>query len=382
MRIAVTGGGSGGHIYPALSVVDAVRVRMGAGLDRSDLMYLGNPNGMERGMASRANLPFRSVHSGQMRGRSRMRLAINALVNLRGVVEAAIQLRRFGAQTVLATGGYVSAPVILAAWMQRIPVVIYLPDIEPGMAIKFLARFAWRIAVTNEAARAFLPADKVIVTGYPVRDSMRGMTKSEARQQFPLDPNDRVLLALGGSQGAHSINEAVRGALPDLLALTQVLHICGPDDESALRDARDALPETLRRRYLLYRYLHDDMPAALAASDLAVSRSGASVMGEYSAVGLPSVLVPYPHAGSHQRHNAVAMAEAGAAQIVENSAIGGVLLPSVRALFAQPEELERMGRAAREMDRPHAAGDIANLLLQQARASAARTTAAATGGGR
>ncbi|MBI4496942.1 MAG: undecaprenyldiphospho-muramoylpentapeptide beta-N-acetylglucosaminyltransferase [Chloroflexi bacterium] len=365
MRLVVTGGGSGGHVYPALSVVASLRELAGDRLGPDDLLYVGMVQGMEYGLVRRAGLPFQGVSAGPVRGRTPPRLAVSGTRIVAGVAQAAALLRRFRAQAVLATGGYVCVPVVLGAWLQRIPTLVYLPDVEPGLAVRFLSRFARRIAVSVEQSRSALPAGKVTVTGYPVRPELFRLDRVQARQRFGLAPEGKLLLVLGGSQGSRSINEALRAVLPELLEACQIIHVCGQEDEAALRAARDTLPDGMRRRYLLYRYLHEDMPYALAAADLAVSRSGASVLGEYPAVGLPSVLVPYPHAGMHQRHNARALADAGAALILEERGLES-LYAWVRRLLEDTETLQAMSVQARVLARPDAARRIAGMLLELA----------------
>jgi len=165
----------------------------------------------------------------------------------------------------------------------------------------------------------------------------------------------------GGSRGAHSINVAISRALDQLLDLCQIVHLCGPDDEPWLQELRADLPQEKRLQYFLYAYLHEELPAAMAASDLAVSRSGASVLGEFPAAGLPSILIPYPFAGGHQKHNAALLQNQGAARVIEERDIEE-LLPVIKSLLTDNLALQEMGESARRMDRPGAAKRIACLL--------------------
>jgi UDP-N-acetylglucosamine--N-acetylmuramyl-(pentapeptide) pyrophosphoryl-undecaprenol N-acetylglucosamine transferase len=235
--------------------------------------------------------------------------------------------------------------------------------VEPGLAVRFLARFATRIAVTAEDSRAYLPARKVVVTGYPVRPALLTADRPAARAHFGVGPADRLLLVFGGSRGAHSINVAVGESLAELTQLAVVLHVCGPEDEPEFQARRAALPAELQDRYHPYGYLHDDMPLALVAADVVVSRAGAAGMGEYPAAGLPSVLIPYPYAGAHQAHNARYLVQAGAAVLLENDRLrAGELVPTVRALLDDPARRAVMADAARQVARPDAAQRIAAEL--------------------
>ncbi|MBI2909093.1 MAG: undecaprenyldiphospho-muramoylpentapeptide beta-N-acetylglucosaminyltransferase [Chloroflexi bacterium] len=365
MRIAVTGGGTGGHVYPALSVVEAL-------VESSPrLLFIGTDRGIEAVLARRRRLPFASVSAAAFRGRSLLRILLNLSLTFWGLLQTLSILRRFRPHVVLATGGYVCVPVVMAAWALRIPSLVYLPDVEPGWAVRLLARFASKVAVTTDRSRNFLPAEKVIETGYPVRPELGKLSRVEAREKLRLDANRKTLLVWGGSRGAHSINVAMSKILEPLLDLHQIIHLCGSEDEAWLQEVRSKLAEDKRRRYFLYAYLHEEFPSALAAADLAVSRAGASVLGEFPAAGLPSILVPYPHAGGHQRHNAGFLSEKGAASVIEESEIGA-LLPTVSALLTDDKKLLQMAASARRLERPGAAKRIASLLteLGQKRAAA------------
>lgn len=272
----------------------------------------------------------------------------------------------FKPQVVLATGGYVSAPSLWTAARTLTPAIIYLPDLEPGWAIRILSRWAKRVAVSFDQVAIFFPRGKAVVTGYPVRESIIRANKAESRKQLLLDPERNVITIFGGSQGASSINEAVRENLVDLLKLAEVVHISGPHDEAMLRGNRALLTEDERRRYFLYGYLDKEMPSALAAADLIISRAGAATLGEFPAVGVPSILVPYPYAGRHQETNATFLVSRGAAIRIADEKLATELIPEVRRLLGDNVRLKEMGKAARALAKPEAAKNIANLLIQEA----------------
>jgi UDP-N-acetylglucosamine--N-acetylmuramyl-(pentapeptide) pyrophosphoryl-undecaprenol N-acetylglucosamine transferase len=253
--------------------------------------------------------------------------------------------------------------VALAARLRGIPIVLFLPDIQPGWAIRTLAPLAQRIAATSATSQRFLPAGKVLETGYPVREEIWAIEKETARQRLGLSPELPTLLVLGGSRGARRLNQAIADCLEELLASSQVLHISGRADAPWLRERAATLKGHQARRYVLHPYLHSDFPYSLAAADLALSRAGASVMGEFPAAALPSILVPYPHAGSHQEANARLLVQAGAALKLENGQLAG-LLPLVRELLADKGRLTQMAEAARGLRRERAATDIARLLVE------------------
>lgn len=359
-RLAVTGGGTGGHVYPALAIVSAWRKVAG---QRAEVSYLGSKGGIEETLVEREGISFKGVQAGPLRGKGPSVVARSAGRLLFGMVQASRTLAAFRPDVLLATGGYVSIPVALAGRLRRIPVVVYLPDVEPGWAVRALAPLAKRIAVTSVSSRAYLPSAKVVVTGYPVREEIYGRDKEEARRRLGLQVNVPTLLVLGGSRGARSINKTVGENLGRLLETCQVIHVCGASDEGWLRDQASRLGGTLSERYALYSYLHSEFPLALAAADLALSRAGASVMGEYPAVGLPSVLVPYPYAGSHQDRNAEYLSQAGAALVLRNGQTNS-LRDAVTELLRDTARLSRMAKEAGALSRPNAARDIAALLLE------------------
>jgi UDP-N-acetylglucosamine--N-acetylmuramyl-(pentapeptide) pyrophosphoryl-undecaprenol N-acetylglucosamine transferase len=356
MRLLITGGGTGGHVYPALAVLEA--------LDRDAehaVAWVGGAEeqGLERDIVSRQGIPFLTVRCGAIRGAGPLG-ALRGAGNLaRGVFDALRVLRRFGPDVVLSTGGFVSAPLVIGAWLRRCPCLIYLPDIEPGLAIRHLARWADRVAVSFEQAGDHFHPDKVVFTGYPVRQELLTMTQEDARRTLGLAKGADlpILLVMGGSRGARSINRAVQRVLPELLSLARVIHISGQADVEDLRRAAQSLADNRRYRYHLHAYLHEEMSAALAAADLAVARAGAATLAEFPAVGLPAILVPYPYSGQFQDANARFLAERGAAVVLPDDGLDR-LLPTIQELLNDPTRRAAMSAAARQLSRPDAAATI------------------------
>lgn len=328
------------------------------------VLYVGTAGGLESKIVTRAGVEFRAVQAGALRGLSPWRTLVNSWALLKGIVQAWRILRAFQPDVALATGGYASVPVVMAAWLQRCPVLIYLPDILPGLAIRFLAHLARRVAVSFDASLSYFASDKAVVTGYPVRQALYAGNRAEARKRLGLVPEGRVVLVLGGSRGAHSINQAVAGVLERMLSMAQVIHVAGETDAAWLRERWDALPVDLRQHYHLHAYLHEGMTDALLAADLAVARAGAATMGEFAAVGLPSILVPYPYAGRHQEANADFMVDHGAAlKVPDHSLAEGALWPLLENLLVDEERLRAMSDNARKLARPGAARAIAQQLV-------------------
>jgi UDP-N-acetylglucosamine--N-acetylmuramyl-(pentapeptide) pyrophosphoryl-undecaprenol N-acetylglucosamine transferase len=245
----------------------------------------------------------------------------------------------------------------------HIPSLLYVPDIEPGLAIKFLARFASCIGLTSDSSRQFFSnKNHCTVTGYPTRPDLKRIDKQSARTEFNLQPDLPVLLVFGGSKGARSINRALFAILEPLLKTTQVLHISGERDWQEVEKAKIELSSTAASHYHAYAYLHEEMGAALACADLVVSRAGASTLGEFPLYGLPAILVPYPHAWRYQRVNATYLADHNAAMIIEDNQLGDQLLPAIKDLLQQPEKLSAMSQAMFSLAHPQAASKLAAII--------------------
>lgn len=360
MHLWIAGGGTGGHVYPGLAVLEALKA---AG--PIDVLYVGGRGSVEERLVARTGLPFAGIPAGGLHGLAPWRAARN-LVKLAQGFFAALRLgRRRRPDALFVTGGYASVPVALAAWVLRVPILLYLPDIEPGLAVRFIARLATRIGVTVEDSRAFLPTHKVVVTGYPVRPEFAGIDRTAARAALGLPEGEPVLLMFGGSTGARSINRAVVEQLDGLLEVAHVVHISGERDWSWVAARVDALPATARGRYHSYPYLHGAaMGQALAAADLAVCRAGASTLGELPYFGLPAVLVPYPYAWRYQKVNADWLASRGAAVVLEDARLGEELVPTARSLLEDPARLAEMRAQARALARPDASRKLAQLLAE------------------
>jgi len=375
MKLVVSGGGTGGHVYPALAVVEAM---VGQGqtkaADAVDVLWVGSKGGIEEGLIAQAGLQFVGLAAGGLRGMGLVVKVRNAARLAGGFWQARGVLARFRPDVVLSTGGYASAATTLAAWLKRIPVLIYLPDIVPGQAIQKLSRFAARIAVTSEESCRYFDRNKVVVTGYPVRPEILTLSRAAARQALGLDPRSKVLLVFGGSQGARSINQALMAGLASLLPICEVVHVSGRLDADWVTSAARDLPEAVRPRYHHYDYLHD-MPLALAAADLAVARAGAATLGEFPAAGLPAVLVPYPYSGQHQKPNEDYMAKSGAARVLQDADLGEKLVPTLLELLDDApswQALTAMKESARSLARPNAAAAIAEQLQTLGRRSGGR----------
>lgn len=315
-------------------------------------------------MSQRAEIPFQAIDVGGIRGLSPAAAARNLWRLFKNVGKVRAIIHTFEPNAIFATGGYVSAPVIWAGARENIPSVVYLPDLEPGWAIRASARWATRIAISFPEAAKYFPRGKSVVTGYPVRAGFYQTDRAAARGMFDLDPHARTVTIFGGSRGAHRINEAVAANLADLARLAQLIVITGRDDEAWMNAQ---VSDEWRPRVRVFGYLDDDFPSALAAADVVVARAGAATLGEFPALGLPAIVVPYPFAGKHQERNAKFLVEHGAAIRVDDAHLRRDLVPLLKKLLDAPEQLKAMGDAARGLAQPNAAANIAALLCSMAK---------------
>jgi UDP-N-acetylglucosamine--N-acetylmuramyl-(pentapeptide) pyrophosphoryl-undecaprenol N-acetylglucosamine transferase len=317
-----------------------------------------------------AGIPFTRLALRSLRTAGADRHAVLDPIRLAASVpQAAAILAREGPNAIFTTGGYVAVPVMLAAAAFRIPVVLWDGNVIPGRAVRATARLAAMIAVSFEATCRALataaPGRPCFVTGTPIRD-VAELDREAARRRLEIAPGERVLLIFGGSQTVRRFNAALAEALPRLVERVTVIHVTGEDGYPSALAGREALPEMARQRYRPYPFLRDEMLAALAAADLVVGRAGSSTLAEATALGLPMVVVPYPHAAGHQRANAASLVAAGAARLIDDEAFDAAALLDAARLLDDPAAHAAMSGAARSLGRPGAARAVAELVLAAA----------------
>jgi UDP-N-acetylglucosamine--N-acetylmuramyl-(pentapeptide) pyrophosphoryl-undecaprenol N-acetylglucosamine transferase len=365
INILVTGGGSSGHISPALAIIKTIG-DLAEGRDwRPKFRYIGGTRGIERQQITAAGIDFV------------------------GVAQALREVARFRPDVVLSTGGYVGVPTVLAAYALRVPILTHEQTVQIGLANRITARFATTIALTFESARQELPTGlrgKAIVTGNPVRPLIFGGDGVAAARWAGFAYDDNWLPTIyvtGGSQGARIINRAVAAALPDLLAFCRIIHQCGqqPDGErqdyDRLEHTAAQLPPELRRRYHFTRFVGAEIKDVFALADLVVGRAGAGTIAEICVLGKPALYIPLvPTGGDEQTRNAQACAAAGAATIIAQAELTGArLLDEIQPLLADRARLRAMGAAALTLGRPDAARAVAEAVLALAGISRRQATA-------
>jgi UDP-N-acetylglucosamine--N-acetylmuramyl-(pentapeptide) pyrophosphoryl-undecaprenol N-acetylglucosamine transferase len=385
LRILVTGGGSSGHISPALAIIKTLD-EMAAASQNSDAawqpeyLYIGGKRGLEKDIIETAGIPFAGVETGKLRRYlSRENLTDLGRIPV-GIVQSLRLVKKFRPHVVLSTGGYVAVPPVLAARVLKVPVVIHEQTVQVGLANRITARCATRIALAFESALSELPPKlraKATVVGNPIRPLVFGGEGARAASWAGFVPSDNalpVVYVTGGSQGARIINRAVEEVLAELVKIARVIHQCGQQPEGQEQDydrlgkVAAALPSELRQRYYVTRFIREEIGDVFALADLVVSRAGAGTISEICALGKPALYIPLvPTGGDEQTRNAAMCVREGAARVIRQAELDGTtLLKEVQALLADRMELEKMAGAARHLARPEAARQLAEIVWELA----------------
>jgi UDP-N-acetylglucosamine--N-acetylmuramyl-(pentapeptide) pyrophosphoryl-undecaprenol N-acetylglucosamine transferase len=351
MRAILAGGGTGGHVIPALAIANQLKKSYGA-----EVLFIGTARGIENRLVPAAGFPLQLVRVGALKNVSLITRAKTAFDLPRAIWDAGRMLNEFAPDVVIGVGGYASGPAMLAALVKHIPTLAFEPNVVPGFANRMVARFVSGAAVHfEETAKYFRHAE---VTGVPVRQAFFDIPAKRGGKP--------TLLVFGGSQGAHAINEAMIRCLSVLRREAPGIHIIHQTGE---RDYNDALAayESFGESAEVFKFI-EDMPAAFARADLVVCRSGASTVAEIAAAGKAAVFVPFPRAADdHQTVNAMALERIGAAVLVEESKLDGLwLAETIATLLGDPGRLQDMGEAARRLAHPNAAQDIAAMAARVA----------------
>lgn len=348
-------------MYPALAVAE----RLGAGPD--EVLFVGTPDGLEARLVAAAGIPFRGINAAGYDRARPITLLTSVVTLVTSGFKALGVLGSFKPDVVVGFGGYVSIPVAFAAILRGVPLVLHEQNSVPGMANRYLSRWAAAVGLTYEESSAGLPrTTRVDVTGNPVRSDVLSASRAEGRTALGVSEDDTVLLVFGGSRGARHLNTAMVAMRQELLAIPnlRIVHAAGAAEAAAVRAALDSAGGG-DGRWDVIEYI-EDMGATLAASDLVVARAGATSIAEITALGLPAVLVPYPYAtDDHQTKNAMTAVDRGAAVLVADSELDSRRFSdAVVALLSDPAQRATMSAASRALGRPDAADRVARLARE------------------
>ena len=372
MRVLVSGGGTGGHIYPALAVAAQLRTEYAA-----EILFLGSDDGLETELVPAAGFRLATVQAGKLRRYISWQTVTGVLRVPVGMWQAVNIVRAFRPHVAFTSGGYVAVPAGLAARLNGVPLLMHQQDVPPNLSNRLVAPLATRISVAFADSLAYFPARKTLQLGNPIRQAMldvRQVPAQEARGTLGFEKDIPLLLVTGGSQGARHLNQVVCQALPDLLAYCQVLQISGKELYNETRELSESVlanqDETTRKRYRLVAYLNAEMPMALQAADLVLCRSGASTLSELAALGKPSILVPLPPAIgiSPQEANAAMFGREQAAEVIKDSDLKPqTLVERIKYAIASNILIESMTNAARSFAKPLATQEIAAEIVKIAK---------------
>lgn len=364
MKVILSGGGTGGHIYPAITIYkEIMRLHPDA-----EVLYVGTKRGLESSIVPKEGIAFRTL---EVQGLQR-HLSLDTLVTAGKTITSLWSAHRiissFKPDIVIGTGGYVCGPILLAAAMRKIPTLIQEQNVIPGITNKILSRFVDIVAVGyEEAVKAFPKAKRVVCTGNPVRPDVLADTREEGRQYYGLTDQQFAVLIAGGSRGARTINNAMIDVHSYFKGhpTLKLIHATGTDEYARVMAALGvAEGETYSDNSLIVPYLHE-MPKALAAADVAVFRAGAIGLAELAVRGIPSVLIPYPYAAEdHQTYNARTFVQEGAAHMIVDAMLSGKdLISEIEMFMDNPDMLRNMAAGAHRLGKPDAAHHIASLAL-------------------
>lgn len=369
MRIIISGGGTGGHIYPAITIAKAIA----AMVQPCEILFVGTRQGLEADIVPKEGFDFAAVDVQGFQRRLSWDTVRTVVKTMTGLGQSVGIIRRFRPDIVIGTGGYVCGPILLTAALMGIPAMIQEQNVIPGVTNKILARFVNKVAAGYQEAVKFFGAraGKVFVSGNPIRQEVMLASRAEGIKALGLDGAKLTVLVAGGSRGARSINQAMIDVHRHFAgrADVQILHATG---QSEYNNIASLLQETgidieKNGNIVVRPYLYN-MPQALAAADVAVFRAGAVGLAELTARGIPAILVPYPYAAeNHQEFNARVLADAGAAVVITDAELtGSRLIDELEKLIKERPELERMAQASRSLGRPDAAAVIAKVAIDLA----------------
>ena len=371
MRVLVSGGGTGGHIYPALSVAAQLQQQYNA-----DILYLGSDDGLETRLVPPTGLRLATIQAGKLNRYLSWRTVTGVMRVPVGMAQAMRLVRQFRPHVAFTSGGYVAVPAGLAARASGAPLLMHQQDVAPNLSNRLLAPLATRVSVAFADSVRYFPANKTLHLGNPIRQAIldvRNVSPQAARTQLGLLPDMPLLLVTGGSQGARHLNQVVCQALPALLQQCQVLQISGDklfnETQTLAEQYLSGVPEETRQRYKLVAYMNEEMPVALQAAEIVLGRSGASMLSELAVLGKPAILVPLPPAigDSPQETNAAMLADKHAAEVIlDNNLKPELLIERITDILSSKKRLQEIADAIQKLAKPDATKEIVDTLIQLA----------------
>lgn len=363
MRVVVSGGGTGGHIYPALALIREIQKET----NDVDFLYIGTENGLEAKIVPKEKIPFQSIHITGFKRKISLENLKTVMRFFQGVRKSKNMLKSFRPDIVIGTGGYVCGPVVYAAAKLGIPTIIHEQNSVPGLTNKFLSRYVDRVAICFQESEQFFPKEKVVLTGNPRASQVQGQDGIRGRLSTGLKTNIPAVLIFGGSRGARPINEAVIKSLAEFAEKPyQILYVTGDVHFDEIKREVELVGSP---KNVIIKPFIDNMPEVLSGIDLTVARAGATTLAELTSLGIPSILIPSPYVtNNHQEKNARALTENGAAELLlEQELTGPKLVKSIDQLLSNKSQLKEMAKSARSLGVPDAAQRLYRLMKEIAK---------------
>jgi UDP-N-acetylglucosamine--N-acetylmuramyl-(pentapeptide) pyrophosphoryl-undecaprenol N-acetylglucosamine transferase len=369
MKIFLAGGGTGGHFTPLMAVADALnQIAEQEKIAKMDIAFVSD-SPCDEALLMQKGIRFKKIYAGKIRRYFSLLNIVDFFKTLAGLLKAVWSVYLDFPDVIFSKGGYASFPVVFAAWLFRIPLVIHESDIVPGRVNRWSGKFAKRIAISFPQSSKYFPAQKIALTGIPIRKELLVLAdKIKAREFLKLEANVPVVMVIGGSQGSKTINDNLLDVVPELVKDYQIIHQAGKKNIQEVNNRVSLLLEKspYKSRYHSFGFLDiSHIRMSYGAADLVVSRASATTIFEIAASGLPSILIPLPKsAQNHQKANAYFFASLGAADVIEQQNLSPHLLQSeIEKLLANPERLKQMGESAKKFAKSDAAEKIAREII-------------------
>ncbi len=368
IKLIITGGGTGGHTSPAISIVKYLRKQQNVDFD---FLYIGSKSGIEKDYAEKENIPYKSINTGKLRRQLSLKNIADMFRVFIGMLQARRILSKFKPDIVFSTGGYVSVPVVIASNLKKIPIIIHEQTVNVGLANKIASKFADVVAVTFESSKEFFPKEKVIVTGIPLREEIFTGDSDKCYNIFSLDKNLPLLYITGGSQGSKTINDKIVEILPNLLDKMNIIHQCGGasihNSYEELTKLRETLPDNLKNRYIIKDYIYDELKHIFKAANLILGRSGAGTVNECIALGKPSIFIPLPGTTKDEQGENARLGEklGGAIVLYQDKLDSQTLLNTILSLIQDKDKLQKMSNNFKSIAINNANENIFNIILQK-----------------
>lgn len=364
--VFITGGGTGGHVYPAVAIFEKISAMSG----KEKIYYIADASKIDKVIADENDMNFLPIKVCAMPRCLSPKIFLFLFELLFGVVTAVRYIKAHRPSVIIGTGGYVSAPALIAGVLCKIPIVLHDSDAYPGMVTRKMAPFAAAVNLAFAEAKKYIKSKNIFVFGNPLRHSLGSVTKIEAKKLLGLDVDKKTVFVMGGSQGAQSINDALKTIVKELVEEDgiQIIHQTGVKKyEKYCNEIREGLWKDFEKNssYIVKPYF-DNMSLPLNAADLVVGRAGSLSISELNLCGIPSILIPYPHAAAnHQYHNAVAMQNCGASVCVEDKNCLSInLKPLIVDLIKDSVKLNQMSMSAQKAAKPDAVNDFFGIINQ------------------